>query len=168
MGTFALDVECSNRDAHGLLEQKIIYCQLETDDSRMYLIGFTSEKRRSLYKSLLNVNGIGRRSALTVLDCGEAIDILRAVAGADKSFFKAVPGVGSKRIDMIIGTLGKRYQDALPSPIPGPVENWVEARDALCSQGLAPQDADKLLQKIATKDASAEELFQAAAALNQE
>jgi len=163
-GMCTLSVDCAQRDAQRLLdsENPEICCQLETDDAGFHLLGFATEERRRLYQGLRAVNGIGRRSALVVLDCGETVDVLRAVSGKDKLFFRSVPGVGPKKIDAIINTLGKRYKDALPAAIPVAVTDWVEARDAILNHGLTPLQADQLLHKAAVAGMDAERLLGAA------
>lgn len=150
VGPLVLEVECAERDAQRLIEAAEgaeVYCQLETDDGDFHLVGFASENRRELYRALRRVSGIGRRSALVVLDCGEAVDILRAVSGKDKAFFRSVPGVGEKRIAAIVRELEKRFKGALPKPVPVPVATWVEARDALLAHVLDPHEADRLLRQ---------------------
>lgn len=163
-GMLTLTIECAERDARVLLEVAPleIHCQLEADDGDFHLVGFSSESRRLLYRGLRAVNGIGRRSALVVLDCGETVDVLRAVSGKDKKFFRSVPGVGPKKIEAIINTLGKRYKDALPAAIEVEVEAWVEARDGIMNYDLGPQQADQLLQRVAKQGMNAEQLLTAA------
>ena len=125
-------VECAQRDAERLAGgEATVLTEVEMSDDTVVLVGFSSEERRRLYRALRAVSGIGRRSALLVLDCGEVIDTLRAVAAKDTSYFRGVPGLGKARIDAVITQLAKRYRGALPNPLPLPVCVWVEARDAL-------------------------------------
>lgn len=116
--TFA--VNCSSRDAEALSGAPgpvEIHCQVEVQDEQMSLVGFCDSARRDLYRALRQIPGIGRRSALAVLDCGDRLDILRAVAGADQQFFREVPGLGAKRIGSLIEQLERRYHEALPRPL---------------------------------------------------
>lgn len=161
VGVFAFDVECSERDAGRLEAGSRIYCQMETDDGDFHLVGFASDSRRALYRALRRVSGVGRRSALVVLDCGEVIDILRAVAGGDGAFFRSVPGVGEKRICAIIKELEKRFRGGLPSPIPVAVSDWITARDAILDRYEDPDDADAAVWRVAAEGMGAEELVEA-------
>jgi Holliday junction resolvasome RuvABC DNA-binding subunit len=143
---------------------------MELADETIILIGFSSSERRRLYQALRAVTGIGRRSALLALDCGEVIDTLRAVAGQDNSYFRGVPGLGASRITKIFAELEQRYKDALPEALPLPVLWWVEARDALLHLGLDLTQAERLLRaaiaSASTAPHSAEELLALASKLS--
>lgn len=165
-GPVTLVAEAPNRDSERLVDAKCpveVTLQLEITDEALVLIAFASPARRKLYRALRGVSGIGRRSALNVLDCGETIDTLRAVSGNDPSYFHEVPGLGKARISAIIKELGKHYSDVLPKPLPLPVHSWVEARDALLHQGQNPQEAEAslraVLEKAKNMPQSAEELL---------
>ena len=147
-GPVAFSVVCAERDAHALLAAgapTLITCSMELQDEQLTLVGFSNTERRGLYKGLRAISGIGRRSALTVLDCGDVLDILRAVAAADKAFFREVPGLGPKRIETLIGQLERRYKQSLPKPLDGPARWAVEARDALITEGVDADLADALV-----------------------
>jgi Holliday junction resolvasome RuvABC DNA-binding subunit len=137
-----------------------IYCELEFDlnSGTLHALAFADEKRRSLYRALRSVPGIGRTSAFAVLDAGEVIDTLRAVAANDGNYFRQVPGLGPKKIAAVIASLGKRYKGSLPRSIPAPVALLVEAREALIQQGFSEGKAEELLLGVADdKIKSAEE-----------
>jgi hypothetical protein len=145
----ALSLATAGRERHSLLEPPSVNISVlvELADETVIVVGFSSTERRKLYRALRAVAGIGRRSALLVLDCGEVIDTLRAVVGKDSSYFQGVTGLGKARVSAIIIELEKRYKEALPKALPLPVLMWVEARDALLYSGLGPQAAEELLRK---------------------
>lgn len=161
-GFVALTVTCSRRDAQALLDADrptVVYCELELADETLTLVGFCDERRRELYRALRRVGGIGRASALAVLDCGEELDVLRAVAGKDAAFFRGVPGLGPKRISVIIADLERRYRSSLPVPLAGPTRVAVEARDALINSGWEHDAADRAVcAHITANDTDAERL----------
>lgn len=163
-GPLSLALDCPSNDSERLLADAdpVIWTILEIDGDRVatpVLVGFASEERRRLYENLRALPGIGRRSALMVLDCGENLDILRAVSAGDKEFFRQVPGLGSKRIDGLIANLRKSYEAALPRPLHVPVAVWVEARSALESRGMPAAEAERLLADA--EGANAEQLLEA-------
>lgn len=152
-GGLGLAVVCSGRDAQFMLAQP---CPVEmpveldieldgTNSAQMTLVGFASEARRTLYKAVRSVLGIGRLSAVAVLDAGELPDILRAVSSADSRFFQSVPGLGPKRVEALISTLSERFSSLLPEPIDAPVAALVEAREALVSAGEGDLEAEARL-----------------------
>lgn len=144
-GPVVFAVEASERDSDHIEKSQFpcpVYCRMEVADDQINLIGFATPERRDLYLMLRSVQGIGRRSALMILNCGEVRDTLRAVAGADQSYFSGIPGLGQKRIGAVLDKLGKGYQ-SLPNPLPVPVAVWVEARDSLIAEGRG--DGERLL-----------------------
>jgi Holliday junction resolvasome RuvABC DNA-binding subunit len=160
---YSLAVTCPSRDAEWLLGQsgEPILTLVEIDGDRLatpVLLGFASEGRRRLYRVLRDLPGIGRRSALNVLDCGETTDILRAVSGEDGEFFRQVPGLGNKRIEALIARLRKSYQGSLPEALPVAVREWVEAREALIGSGMSYIEAEEELRESSGE--TAEELLE--------
>lgn len=146
-----------------------VWCEVELDvqQGTFHALAFASAERRELYRALREIGGIGRRSAFAVLDAGEVIDTLRAVAGADIDYFKPVPGLGPKKIAGVLASLGKRYGGRLPQPLPAPVALLVEARDALVLEGHSLVEAElRLLEALRTHEGtvrSSEEWLAAAA-----
>ena len=140
-GPLVFGLETAARDAATLEAASgtnlVIFCELELRDEEIALVGFSDEERRRLYRELRKISGIGRRSALAVLDCGEATDVLRAVSGRDGAFFRGVPGLGAKRIESLITDLRRRYSSALPSALEVPVSWLIEVREA-----IAPEHGD--------------------------
>jgi Holliday junction resolvasome RuvABC DNA-binding subunit len=160
VGSFNLAIEMSEKDIEYFLhfedyleaEYKNnfnleIFIEVELKETTVQLIGFANKERRELYKALKNVPGIGSKSGLTILDCGEVIDILRAVSGKDFQFLREVPGVGAKRIEAIFKELEKKYQKALPKPLPINTTIWVEARSGIINSGNNFNDAEAMLFK---------------------
>lgn len=153
LGPLVLQIQSPERDAAALLgeEQAVVWTILEIEGERQarpILMGFSSAERREMYEAMRGLSGIGRRSGLLLLDNGETLDILRAVAGADSDFFAAVPGIGQKRIQAVIEHLHQLHDGALPKPLPLPVREWVDARDSLVSSGKYTADeAEQLLRK---------------------
>lgn len=162
-GHMSLAIECSERDAEAALaldpDAIVIFTVFEIDGDRIstpVLVGAVSETRRELYQVLRELRGIGRRSALNILDCGEKVDILRAVAGDDREFFAAVPGLGPKRIAALAETLARHYDGAMPKPLPIPVSDWVTIRDALITAGMSWEVAETEIAAALEEDVPAD------------
>lgn len=145
VGPVALAVTCAQRDGDAMVAAAApvpVACCVELQDEQLTLVGFASAERRALYRALRGVNGIGRRSALAVLDCGEVLDILRAVAGRDNAFFREVPGLGPKRVGAMFDELERRYRQSMPRKLNGSVSWTVQAREALTVEGVSHDAAD--------------------------
>lgn len=149
VGDWTLVFVSSMRDRDFLIsgQPKEIYCTLELDlkVGSLQALGFADADRRALYQALRAVPGIGRHSALAVLDAGEVRDTLRAVSGEDADYFLCVPGLGAKKVKTTINSLKKRYSGFLPKSINAPITLFVEARDSLLCQGYSAAEAERSL-----------------------
>jgi len=65
------------------------------------LFGFDSVSERSLFRQLLKVNGIGGKTALSLLGLGED-ELLRAIQFEDDTLLSSVPWIGKKTAQKII------------------------------------------------------------------
>ncbi len=69
------------------------------------LFGFESEEELNGFNMLCTVNGVGPKSAMSVLAHLGVSGLAQAVATADDSLFKSVTGVGPKTAKLIVLTL---------------------------------------------------------------
>lgn len=69
------------------------------------LFGFESEDELNGFNMLCTVNGVGPKSAMSVLAHLGVSGLAQAVATADDSMFKSVTGVGPKTAKLIVLTL---------------------------------------------------------------
>lgn len=77
------------------------------------LFGFDSEEELNGFNMLCTVNGVGPKSAMSVLAHLGVSGLAQAVATADDSMFKSVTGVGPKTAKLIVLTLtGKLVADS--------------------------------------------------------
>jgi Holliday junction DNA helicase RuvA len=60
------------------------------------LYGFFTRDERSLFRTLLKVNGVGPRLALTILSSMETNEFIRCVINNDAESLVRLPGVGKK------------------------------------------------------------------------
>lgn len=108
-----------------------IYPHIKEDAFDLY--GFLSEAEKELFLKLINVDGVGPKTALNIMDKG-ADAVVSAVRTADVSFFSSIPRVGKKSAQKIIielkNKLGSEYELDLAEPT-GPVREVVEALVAL-------------------------------------
>lgn len=140
---FSLEALCSERDKEELLEWDynyevpvVISWDLNGRSLASSCFAFSNFERRELFIALTNIKGIGKLSALAVLDCGEVSDTLRAVVSNDLNYFSPVPGLGKAKTSLVISKLAAKYKGLLPDAIEAPISALVEAREALVLQGM--------------------------------
>lgn len=118
------------------------------------LFGFTTLDAKQLFEQLLDVNGVGPKMALSVLNIGNGGEVRRAIASGDTKSIQKANGVGKRVAERIVVELKDKVGLAgvdLASTGMLQSENLLrqdEAVEALISLGYSPQDAAVALQKI--------------------
>jgi len=134
------------------------------DDAHV-LFGFSSEEERRLFRSLLKVNGVGAKLALTILS-GISVDgFAQCVRNEDKAMLVRLPGVGRKTAERLILDMRDRIDATLPAKInaAGALEAGSaprsEAFNALVSLGYKPGEAQKMLDAAETDGQTTEDIL---------
>ena len=134
------------------------------------LFGFIDEADRGLFRTLIKVNGVGPKLALTILSGQSAEEFQRCIQNNDTQALVRLTGVGKKTAERLVIELRDRLPEqstleagetrpALTSNIGNPKQ---EAISALCSLGYKPLDASKMVQAISTEDKSCEDIIRLA------
>lgn len=76
-----------------------------------YLIGFDSVKKMRLFLSMLDVSGVGPKTAMQIVDTVGVDGIAQALATNDVKIFSKVPGVGQKTAAKIVLELSGKDLD---------------------------------------------------------
>ena len=133
------------------------------------LYGFLTAEEKELFEILLNVNGIGPKSALGILSSVATEDFYRCILEEDLSQLTKISGIGKKTAQRLIVELKEKLQKAElslgKSPHPKHSDETIEqALAALMSLGLERQEAREALGKVTAnkKKWSAEELVKQA------
>lgn len=128
------------------------------------LFGFAIEADRTMFRSLIKVNGVGPKLALTILSGQSAEQLHRCIHDNDTQALIRLPGVGKKTAERLVVEMRDRLPslgDAMTAmPIMGNVKQ--EAVSALCSLGYKPLDASKMVQGIHTEGKSCEDIIRLA------
>lgn len=130
-----------------------LYTHLIVREDSLTLYGFSGEDDRSTFELLLGVNGIGPRSALSILSTVSPVDLRRAVTMEQPEFFTRVPGIGKKIAEKLVFHLrDKLGPAALPGRVTAISETDTEVIAALTTLGYSLAEAQAALQAI-PKDA---------------
>lgn len=123
------------------------------------LYGFYDEMERSLFRTLIKVNGVGPRMALTVLSSIEPKKFIACVNNNDVTTLVRLPGVGKKTAERLIvemsGKLSEWEIDAEAASGQSQAEFNTEIRTivkeavgALVALGFKQQEASRVINKI--------------------
>ncbi|MGZ8227477.1 MAG: Holliday junction branch migration protein RuvA, partial [Methylococcaceae bacterium] len=142
----------------------ILHTHLVVREDAHILFGFSTEADRVMFRTLIKVNGVGPKLALTILSGQSAEEFHRCIYNNDTQALVRLPGVGKKTAERLIIEMRDRLPD-LPdlgdssisgAAIVSPALNnpKQEAISALCSLGYKPLDAGKMVQHINTENKS--------------
>lgn len=134
-----------------------------------HLYGFYTRNERLLFRSLLKVNGVGPKLALTILSSTTPEEYVRCVLNNDTASLVRLPGVGKKTAERLIIEMRDKLADW--SPAEGmslqkldDVRHQIlqDAISALTALGYKLQEATRTITKIDDGKATSEELIRLA------
>ena len=87
--------------------QLLIHFVVREDAQLLY--GFGSEQEKSTFKQLLKVNGIGAKSALSILSGVAIDDLAEAVNRQEVGMLTRIPGIGKKTAERLLLELKDKF-----------------------------------------------------------
>jgi len=155
-----------------------IYTHFVVREDAQLLFGFADKRERALFRTLIKVNGVGPKLALTILSGISTDEFVRSVHAEDTAALVRLPGVGKKTAERLIVEV-KDKLDKLEMPtavefelgvveLPGAkraaADNRADAETALVALGYKPLQATKAIQSAAEQlpGASTEDLIRQA------
>lgn len=139
-------------------DSKVYVYQAVRDDD-ISLFGFHSLEEKHLFQKLLNVSGIGPKSALAILANPDHQGLVTAIADNNVSYLSKFPGIGKKTASRIIIELQDKVDSLLPtdelletqdSPATEDADNQelADALAALKALGYSEKDVKKIRQEL--------------------
>ena len=152
-----------------------LYTHFVVREDAQLLYGFASKDERSLFRSLIKVNGVGPKLALAILSSIEPQTFVQCVQCDDVNALVRIPGIGKKTAERLLVEMRDRLKDWFIEGEAGLAEassriqpssaNIVikEAESALVALGYKPAEATKMITAVMSDEVnSAEELIKAA------
>ena len=146
----------------GIHTKKKIYVHQSVTDSSMTLYGFETLDDKQLFEQLLNVSGIGSKSALAIMAGNDNTGLINAIKTENVSFLVKFPGIGKKTAQQIILDLKDKIDKNLQldlniresNPIVGQNPKLDDALNALEALGFTHKSVEKIQSKLAALDES--------------
>lgn len=114
------------------------------------LFGFKNTEELSFFELLLDVSGIGPRSALGIIALAPIKTIKRAIATGDVGYLNKVSGIGKKTAEKIIIELRDKLQNYKESTdTPSALREEGDILEALKSLGYSQNEAREALKQVA-------------------
>lgn len=138
-----------------------------------HLYGFFTREERSLFRTLLKVNGIGPRLALTILSSIEPQEFVRCVTHNDSASLVRLPGVGKKTAERLIIEMRDKLsswdvQTQTEISAISKEKNTTrhqtvqDAISALIALGYKPQEASRAVSKADDGELASEDIIRRA------
>ena len=153
--------------------QKVtLWTHLVVREDAQQLYGFLSQQDKTIFRTLLKVNGVGPKMALGILSTLSVETLIHTVEHEDVNTLVKVPGVGKKTAERLMIELRDRFKAlaATPSTSNATVSQIqfdshsavAEAEAALQSLGYKPLEAQKLINAVKDDYTEASDIIRAA------
>ena len=146
-----------------------VYTHYHVREDNISLFGFNSDEELRMFEILINVSGVGAKSALTMLSDITPSSFAIAVINDDITRLTKIPGIGKKTAQRLILELKDKLkkEDISGEQIELDVDKKDEninkdAITALQVLGYSKKEAETVLKKIDTQKLSIEEILKQA------
>ncbi len=145
------EVHCSSQTLTDLEGKSLVEVWVHTHvrEDALQLFGFSTELERSLFLSLLKVNGIGPKSAMQILSGARATQIIQWVEDANAPALSKLPKIGKKSAEQIVLTLqGKLVRASSDSATGGRFAARSQIVSALVNLGFRLNDVERIVDQM--------------------
>lgn len=143
-----------------LSQETLIYVYQDVKQDSMQLFGFKTMQEKNLFLKLINVSGIGPKSALAILANDNHQGFVQAIEDNNVTFLTKFPGVGKKTAQQIVldlkgklsefeGTDSKGLEGQQAFDMPeGSNQSFEEAIEALLALGYTKKDVARVRKQF--------------------
>ncbi|SFU31502.1 Holliday junction branch migration protein RuvA [Xenorhabdus koppenhoeferi] len=158
-------------------QEAILFTQFIVREDAQLLYGFNDKQERALFRELIKVNGVGPKLALAILSGMSAQQFVTAIEQEAIASLVKLPGVGKKTAERLVvemkdrfkGLNGDLFSQSSDISLPAATRQAnsdadieAEASAALVSLGYKPQEASRMVSKVAKPGADCETLIREA------
>lgn len=132
------------------------------------LYGFINKEEQTLFRSLIKINGVGPKMALTILSSIEPQEFIHCIMQGDTLTLTRLPGIGKKTAERLLVEMRDKINEwemplngskPIATPRSGPAQ---EALSALLALGYKPQEASRAMASVEQEGLRSEELIRLA------
>lgn len=135
-------------DLQSLLGKEIIvWIHTHVREDALQLFGFHGKDEKNLFLSLLKVNGVGPKMALSILSGGRPAQIQEMIEAGNAKALSGLPKVGKKTAEQIILTL-KGKLVSIEETIKARSESHTQITSALLNLGYKAQLVDQFVASL--------------------
>ncbi|OGZ69356.1 MAG: Holliday junction DNA helicase RuvA [Candidatus Staskawiczbacteria bacterium RIFCSPHIGHO2_02_FULL_42_22] len=131
-----------------------LFCFQNVKEDALDLYGFLTYDELDFFEVLMDIRGVGPKSALDIAALGSLEKIKDRILKGDVKIFESVPGIGTKKAMTIILELTGKIKMLSSAKSRGPQDG---AEDALTQLGFSRQQAREALKNVPTSVKDMEE-----------
>lgn len=143
-------------------EYKSFWTYLAVRENSLDLYGFPTKEENSFFELLLDVSGIGPKSALSILNVAPVDTLKKAIATGDTGYLNKVSGIGKKTAEKIIIELRDKLQSYKNEEGTQSLRDEGDIIEALKSLGYSQIEARDTVKKIPSEIEKTSEKIKAA------
>ncbi|MEX0446050.1 Holliday junction branch migration protein RuvA [Xenorhabdus sp. SGI246] len=158
-------------------QEAILFTQFIVREDAQLLYGFNDKQERALFRELIKVNGVGPKLALAILSGMSAQQFVTAIEQEAITSLVKLPGVGKKTAERLVVEMKDRFKGlkgdlfnqnsdinlpAATQAVNSDADIEAEAAAALVSLGYKPQEASRMVSKVAKPGTDCETLIREA------
>ena len=146
-------------------EELFLYTYQHVREDAILLFGFLKEEDYEVFMRLINVKGIGPKTAQTMLSVCSGKEMIEAIENDDIKRLKSLPGIGAKTAGQIVLDLKGKFVslETSESSTSNPV--WTQVQDALVSLGYKSSQLTKIKNELENTELQEDEMLRQALVL---
>ncbi len=156
------EVYLANALSQKMNEELFLYTYQHVREDAILLFGFIKEEDYEVFMRLINVKGIGPKTAQTMLSICSGKEMIEAIENDDIKRLKSLPGIGAKTAGQIVLDLKGKFVslETSDSPVSNPV--WTQVQDALLSLGYKTNQLTKIKKEFENTELGEDEMLRQA------
>ncbi|MBP3852342.1 MAG: Holliday junction branch migration protein RuvA [Erysipelotrichaceae bacterium] len=157
------EVYVSHPESMKFGQDYFLYTYQHVREDAILLFGFEKEEDYEVFVRLINVKGVGPKSAMNIMGAISGAEMIAAIENDDIKRLKALPGIGAKTAGQIVLDLKGKFVavDTKEAKIENPV--WDETQEALVSLGYKVNQLTSIKKElISNKELTTPQMIQQA------
>ena len=156
------EVYLANALSQKMGDELFLYTYQHVRKDAILLFGFLKEEDYEVFMRLINVKGIGPKTAQTMLSVCSGKEMIEAIENDDIKKLKSLPGIGAKTAGQIVLDLKGKFVSLETSD--GATSNpvWGQVQDALLSLGYKTNQLTKIKKELENTELGEDEMLRQA------
>ena len=124
------------------------WTHLVVKEDALDLYGFKEKPELEFFELLINISGVGPRTALAVLNIASPDSIKSAISSGDATYLTKVSGIGRKTAEKIILELKDKFSPSKDGVWQTSLKEETEAIEALEALGYSAREAREAIKRV--------------------